>query len=120
MDQTKKCAPRSPRVLQPIKIDDIPQNPIKHLEVVSQKLLLAPSKFINSPTKIPIDISKKSKLNEFFTLAQLGRGSFGDVYLVRHQISKKLFAMKIFTKKQIFSQNLIKYAIAESNVISTI
>ena len=40
------------------------------------------------------------------------------MYLVEKLSNKKLYAMKILTKSKIRSQNLIKYAMTERNVMS--
>ena len=59
---------------------------------------------------------------------KLGQGSFGIVYLVEKLSidpetkkavpTKKLYAMKILNKRQIISQNLVKYAKSERDVMT--
>jgi len=38
---------------------------------------------------------------DYTPLSLLGRGSFGEVYLVRAKNSKELFAMKVLSKEKI-------------------
>lgn len=56
--------------------------------------------------------------NSFVCLALIGRGSFGEVYLVEKINSKFKYAMKVLDKDRVMGQNLLKYAIAERNVLS--
>ena len=56
--------------------------------------------------------------SNFICLAQLGKGSFGEVYLVQKINTKEKFAMKVLRKERIMGQNLLKYAMAERNVLS--
>ena len=57
-------------------------------------------------------------LKDFICLAQLGKGCFGIIYLVEKINTKEKFAMKVLNKEKIFGQNLLKYAIAERNILS--
>jgi serine/threonine protein kinase len=50
----------------------------------------------------------------------LGSGSFGEVYLVRKISSGAYYAMKVLSKEKIISNNLVKYAQTERNVLSYI
>jgi len=61
---------------------------------------------------------EKISTKSFVCLALLGRGSFGEVYLVQKIDTKHNYAMKILRKERIMGQNLSKYALAERNVLS--
>jgi len=56
--------------------------------------------------------------SSFICLALLGKGSFGEVYLVQKINTGSLYAMKVLSKDRIMGQNLLKYAMAERNVLS--
>ena len=48
----------------------------------------------------------------------LGKGSFGEVFLVKKKGTKTLYAMKVLDKDMILSKNLMKYVNAERNVLN--
>lgn len=52
----------------------------------------------------------------------LGKGSFGEVFLVhkKDDLSKKLLAMKVLSKDKVMTKNLKRYALTERNVMSVI
>jgi hypothetical protein len=56
--------------------------------------------------------------HSFIARELLGKGSFGEVYLVEKVSSKRFFAMKVLDKNKIMKHNLIKYALTERNVLS--
>jgi serine/threonine protein kinase len=58
---------------------------------------------------------------DFTPLQQLGRGSFGDVYLVRDNFpgSGKLYAMKILTKRTKHEDSWLRYIKTERDVLAT-
>ena len=56
--------------------------------------------------------------SSFSIIKLIGKGSFGEVYLVRKISNKKLYAMKVLHKCHIMAQNLVKYALTERNVLT--
>lgn len=63
---------------------------------------------------------KKIVLQDFEAIQILGKGSFGEVFLVKLKQTGELFAMKVLKKEMVMSQNLVKYVMAERNVLSYI
>ena len=61
---------------------------------------------------------RKMSPQDFQILQQLGKGSFGEVFLVQKVDNNKLYAMKVLPKERIISENLIKYALTERKVTS--
>ncbi len=54
---------------------------------------------------------------DFAPVKLLGKGSFGEVYLVKYKKNGKLYAMKVLDKQHYTAQNLIRYAKTERNVL---
>lgn len=50
----------------------------------------------------------------------IGKGSFGEVYLVENISNGHKFAMKVLNKTKILSQNIVRYVKTERDVLSTI
>lgn len=71
----------------------------------------------NEKTKDPLD---KMSPYDFKGLTQLGKGSFGEVFLAEKIDSGKLFALKVLRKDQILGNNILKYAFTERNILSLI
>lgn len=57
---------------------------------------------------------------DFKALCQLGKGSFGEVYLVEKKDNGALYALKVLKKDKVLGSNLIKYAFAERNILLNI
>jgi protein-serine/threonine kinase len=51
-------------------------------------------------------------------LRKLGRGSFGDVYLVKEIKTGKLFAMKTLSKRSSLEESWIRYVRTERDVLA--
>uniref|UniRef100_F1L2J9 Serine/threonine-protein kinase sgk-1 n=1 Tax=Ascaris suum TaxID=6253 RepID=F1L2J9_ASCSU len=60
---------------------------------------------------------KNAKPSDFDFLKTIGKGSFGRVYLVRHRVNRKLYAMKVMGKEHIKKRNEVKHIMAERNVL---
>lgn len=60
--------------------------------------------------------SEQELSHQFVVLKQIGKGSFGEVFLVKK--GEELFAMKVLQKDKILAQNLIIYARTERNILS--
>ena len=65
-----------------------------------------------------IENTKELSADQFVVLKQIGKGSFGEVFLVRKTDTSVLYAMKVLEKDKIIGQNLILYALTERNVLS--
>ena len=73
--------------------------------------------FIDS---IPFSDKEQVGPQSFVAHRLLGKGSFGEVYLVQKIGTTQLYAMKIVKKAKILSQNLIKYSLTERRVLSEV
>lgn len=71
-------------------------------------------------SKLTVESVESSKLglSSFEILDVLGKGSFGEVFLVRKKGEEQLFAMKCLMKNKIKSQNLTKYVMTERDVLT--
>lgn len=65
-------------------------------------------------------LKEKVGLQSFVTIKLLGKGSFGEVYLVRKRSTGILYAMKVLSKDKVRKQNLTRYAMTENNVLRCI
>ena len=77
----------------------------------------------SSPQKSPMGKSVASSIDftEFYyqditPVCVLGKGSFGEIFLVTKTDSGRQYAMKLLKKVKILGQNLLKYAMAERNI----
>jgi len=63
------------------------------------------------------EVEDKIGLDQFDIITMLGKGSFGEVYLVKYKPTDKYYAMKTLSKRRFMAHNLLKYAKAERNVL---
>ena len=66
------------------------------------------------------DIAKPEKrfcLDDFAPLRNLGKGSFGQVKLVRHKMTHELYALKILQKEMIRGSKHIQHIKNEKNIL---
>ena len=85
----------------------------KHLQVSFLK-----NSFKRKKDKINTKLKEQISLKDFICLAQLGKGSFGQIYLVEKINTKEKFAMKVLNKEKILRKKLLKYAITERKILS--
>lgn len=78
------------------------------------------SSFQLSPPPPPVEDSKSppASIHDFTPICQLGKGSFGEVFLVRKIDTGEQFAMKLLRKDRIMRENLLRYAVTERNVMT--
>ena len=74
-----------------------------------------------------VKVKETYTLDDFEMVAKLGKGAFGDVYLVElapelnaapNQKEPLVFAMKVMSKAKIFTEQLIKYAKTERDILA--
>jgi serine/threonine protein kinase len=63
---------------------------------------------------------RKAGPEDFDPIGMLGKGSFGEVYLVRERRTQKLYALKLLCKDEIISTNIVRYIFTERNILSSI
>lgn len=56
---------------------------------------------------------------DFEVLRLLGKGTFGQVYQVRKKDTKRIYAMKVLSKKVIVKKNEVAHTIGERNILAT-
>ena len=59
-------------------------------------------------------------LNDFVIHSIVGKGSFGEVYLVEKKSTNMFYALKALPKQRVFKDNLKRYALTERNVLSNV
>lgn len=83
-----------------------------------QKKKCSPSSF-NVLSCLKFSYSKVGP-KDFRGLMQLGKGSFGEVYLAEMLSTKEMFAIKVLRKEKVLSNNLVRYAFTERNIMMNI
>lgn len=58
--------------------------------------------------------------DSFVFMERLGKGSFGEVFQVKHRRTGQICAMKILRKNKVMTGNYLRYAVTERNVLTYI
>ena len=71
--------------------------------------------------KNSFDVVTKNRMrhDDFSVIKVIGRGAFGEVQLVRHKVSKKVFAMKLLSKYEMVSKTFLSISLAVCESVST-
>ena len=83
--------------------------------MMDEDLLQEPNDFITTSTHKEPKI--KLTISDFTFLKYLGKGTFGEVALVRYKESSKLYAMKILDKKHLAMHKQIEHTKTERDVL---
>ena len=83
------------------------ENEVKD-SIISRQISTPPA--INSPPS-------KVTPDDYTLLKVIGRGAFGKVLLVRHNLSNKIYAMKVLSKNTLLKHNQVNYTKMERNVM---
>jgi len=62
--------------------------------------------------------NEKVTIDSFDKIAVIGKGSFGEVFLVEKKDTRMKYALKVLQKSRLLNQNLMKYAVTERNIMT--
>lgn len=63
---------------------------------------------------------RKPRLTDFIKLRQLGKGAYGIVYLVKHQVKDRYFAMKVIKKSFVRKESTVRHLQEERKVLERV
>eukprot|EP01135_Chromosphaera_perkinsii_P000659 Nk52_evm26s147 gene=Nk52_evmTU26s147 len=66
------------------------------------------------------DIAPGAPLNDFVRIKTLGTGSFGNVLLVKHKVTKRYCAMKVMEKEKIVRLKQVDHTLNERRILAAI
>jgi serine/threonine protein kinase len=72
------------------------------------------------PEDFLLQVVQRASAKDFVYLQKLGKGSFGEVFLGKHLLTDKLYAVKVLSKDKVKAQNLLRYATTEKRVMALI
>jgi len=64
--------------------------------------------------------ANKVRIDDFERLKVLGRGSFGKVMMVRHKVTREIYAMKILKKSSIMARNQVEHTKSERRILESL
>jgi serine/threonine protein kinase len=105
------------------QMDLLRRNQADFIEDPSEIFTLSEYEEVEIDISLPEGVCRPDRpvtLKDFIAVQQIGKGSFGEVFLVKHKFTGEYFAMKVLKKEKIFAQNLQKYVLAERNILSYI
>ncbi|CAD8193057.1 unnamed protein product [Paramecium octaurelia] len=74
-----------------------------------------------SPVEIPQSIKQCFQyLEQYSVIKQIGQGAFGKVFLVKHNPTQNIYAMKQLNKKRLMQKKQIKFAITECDILKQV
>ena len=101
----ERATPRAKSPVAPVREETSPHGSARHMHFSDEE---------DEPTLT------RPRPGDFLPLCVLGKGSFGEVYLVRKISSGEEFAMKVLSKDKIIGRKLQRYALTERRIISYI
>lgn len=99
-------------LLKQSKADSIPE---EDLSSTNYALNSEPTTEILTPK--PVELPPKVSLKDFRVIKLIGKGGFGEVYLVEHIAKKKKLALKVLDKKHIASTKKAQCILNERDVL---
>lgn len=76
------------------------------------------SEFAKSETQIHRQKRRNFHASQFIKLKLIGRGAFGDVYLVRDREDNRIYAMKVLNKKELIAKHQVLNTLAERDFLT--
>ncbi|KAI9295689.1 Pkinase-domain-containing protein, partial [Neoconidiobolus thromboides FSU 785] len=95
---------------------------IKNTDLFKERSNVNPTSSPTARTYSSNSIKVKSlnvKPSSFKTIKLLGKGDVGKVYLVKHKLTDKLYALKVLSKKEMLKRNKVKRALAEQEILAS-
>ena len=84
---------------------------------MSSELNTVKNRFLALPESAAKGLEHEAKITDFEILKELGSGSFGNVYLVKHKVTKAEYAIKAIDKRNKTNQEEKPYFKREVEVM---
>jgi protein-serine/threonine kinase len=97
------------------KLDDILKNP-RHTESEKQQ---ESAKLWLSETSYLRQIRTIDKPGDYTTVKIIGKGAFGEVKLVSHRTTGKIYALKCLVKAEMFKKDQLAHVRAERDILAS-